>query len=84
MLFRLKNATTTYLRRVDRVFTDLTRETIEVFVDDMVVKSKTELDHIANLDWVFKLLWKRDLKLSPENCSFEVHYGKFLRFMRAY
>lgn len=66
---------------MDKIFCDITGDIIEVYVDDMVVKSKSELDHVANLDRVFSLLRKRDLKLNPDKCSFGVHFEKFLGFV---
>ena len=55
--------------------------TIEVYVDDMVVKSTKEEDHQDNLNKVFDLLRRHDIKLNPEKCSFGVQAGKFLGFM---
>ncbi|RDX92391.1 Retrovirus-related Pol polyprotein from transposon 17.6, partial [Mucuna pruriens] len=54
---------------------------VEVYVDDMVVKSTSVADHCKALGRVFQILRKHQLKLNPEKCSFEVQAGKILGFM---
>ncbi|GAU47368.1 hypothetical protein TSUD_403710 [Trifolium subterraneum] len=81
MPFGLKNAGATYQRLMDKVFKYEIGKTIEVYVDDMVVKSAREEDHQSSLSKVFRLLRKHDIKLNPEKCSFGVQAGKFLGFM---
>ena len=49
MLFSLKNAGATYQQLVNRVFANLIGKTIEVYVDDMLVKSLRKEDHVTNL-----------------------------------
>lgn len=66
---------------MDRIFRDIIGDIIDVYVDDMVVISRTELDHITNLDRVFSLLRKHDLNLNPDECNYGVPFGKILRFM---
>jgi len=54
---------------------------MEMYVDDMLVKSKKATDHIAHLDEMFHVLRKYGMKLNPLKCSFGVSSGKFLRFI---
>ena len=54
---------------------------MEVYVDDMLVKSKRMEDHITNLDEAFKILKQYNMKLNPSKCAFGVFSGNFLRFM---
>ena len=81
MAFGLRNAGATFQRLMDKVFKSLIGRAIEVYVDDMVVKSTKEEDHQDSLNKVFDLLRRHDIKLNPEKCSFGVQAGKFLGFM---
>ncbi|RVW23906.1 Transposon Tf2-2 polyprotein [Vitis vinifera] len=54
---------------------------VEVYIDDIVVKSKTREQHILHLQEVFYLLRKYGMKLNPSKCAFGVSAGKFLGFM---
>ncbi|RVW26962.1 Transposon Ty3-G Gag-Pol polyprotein [Vitis vinifera] len=55
--------------------------TVEIYIDDIVVKSKTQEEHVLHLQEVFHLLRKYDMKLNPFKCAFGVSAGKFLGFM---
>ncbi|RDY06409.1 Retrovirus-related Pol polyprotein, partial [Mucuna pruriens] len=79
--FGLKNARATYQRLMDKIFKKTIGVDIEVYVDDMVVKSEKANRHCETLERVFKTLRDHKLKLNPEKCSFEVQAGKFLGFM---
>ncbi|KAL0411742.1 UNVERIFIED_CONTAM: Pro-Pol polyprotein [Sesamum latifolium] len=57
------------------------RRNVEVYVDDMLVKSKKAEDHIADLEETFAVLRKYRLKLNPAICAFGVQGGRFLGFM---
>ena len=81
MAFGLRNAGATFQRLVNKVFKSEIGKTIEVYVDDMVVKSTEEEVHQNNLNKVFDLLRRHDIKLNPEKCSFGVQARKFLGFM---
>ena len=50
---------------------------MEVYVDDMLVKSKKMEDHIKDLDEAFKILKQYNIKLNPSKCAFGVSSGKF-------
>ncbi|RDX91227.1 hypothetical protein CR513_26814, partial [Mucuna pruriens] len=81
MPFGLKNAGATYQRLMDKIFKDVMGRDVEVYVDDMVAKSKGGEDHCEALERVFEVLRKHQLRLNPEKCSFDVQAGKFLGFM---
>nr|KYP72382.1 Transposon Ty3-I Gag-Pol polyprotein [Cajanus cajan] len=81
MSFGLKNAGATYQRLMDKVFQEQIGRNIEIYVDDMVVKSNSLADHIADLAEIFGEVRKHNMRLNPEKCTFEVKGGKFLGFM---
>ena len=81
MSFGLKNAGTTYQRLMDKVFSHLMGQCVEVYVDDMVVKSPSHHQHAQDLSAVFSALRQYNLRLNPDKCVFGVDRGKFLRFM---
>ena len=54
---------------------------MEVYIDDMLVKSKERSDHPTHLQENFELLKAYDMKLNPSKCAFEVSAGWFLGFM---
>ena len=54
---------------------------MEVYIDDMLVKSMRAEDHLDHLQETFEILRKYNMKLNPEKCTFEVSSGKFLGFM---
>ena len=54
MPFGLKNANTTYQRVVTTIFHDMMHRDVEVYVDDMIVKSQDEADHLKTLDKFFE------------------------------
>ncbi|KAL6350407.1 hypothetical protein AAG906_004358 [Vitis piasezkii] len=64
-----------------KIFKPLIGRTVEVYIDDIVVKSKTREEHVLHLQEVFHLLRKYDMKLNPSKCAFGVSAGKFLGFM---
>ncbi|XP_057780030.1 uncharacterized protein LOC130998612 [Salvia miltiorrhiza] len=81
MPFGLKNAGATYQRLVNKMFERLIGHTMEVYIDDMLVKSIQAKDHIDHLKQTFNILRKYDMKLNPTKCSFGVTAGKFLGYM---
>ena len=54
---------------------------MEVYIDDMLVKSKQRPDHVAHLQHTFDLLREYGMKLNPLKCAFEVSADRFLGFM---
>ncbi|KAL0455175.1 UNVERIFIED_CONTAM: hypothetical protein Slati_0856700 [Sesamum latifolium] len=79
--FSLKNAGATYQRLVDKIFCPQIGRNVEVYVDDMLVKSKKAADHVKDLEETFSVLRKYKLKLNPAKCTFGVQGGCFLGFM---
>ena len=55
--------------------------TMEVYIDDMLVKSTTAELHIAHLSEAFQILREYNMKLNPTKCAFRVSVGKFLGFI---
>ena len=51
---------------------------MEVYLDDMLVKSKMIGDHVEHLKQMFNILWKYQRKLNPLKYAFQVWSGKFL------
>ena len=81
MPFGLKNAGATYQRLVNRMFQKQIGTTIEVYIDDMLVKSTTAELRIAHLFEAFHILRKYYMKLNPAKCAFGVSAEKFLGFI---
>ena len=81
MPFRLKKVRATYQRLVNKMFNKLIGRNMEVYVDDMLVKSKEEQAHLDDLRETFTTLKQYQMKLNPGKCFFRVASGKFLGFM---
>ena len=54
---------------------------IEVYIDDMVVKSKIVFEHVGDLTNIFEILRRHKLRLNASKCSFRIGSGKFLGYM---
>uniref|UniRef100_A0A2N9I089 Reverse transcriptase domain-containing protein n=1 Tax=Fagus sylvatica TaxID=28930 RepID=A0A2N9I089_FAGSY len=78
MPFGLKNAGATYQRMVTKMFGPMIGKTVEVYIDDMLIKSLREENHIADLLQVFDILRRDNLRLNASKCTFGVGSGKFL------
>ena len=81
MPFGLKNAGATYQRLMNRIFASQIRRNVQVYVDDMLVKSQREEDQLEDLKEIFDTLRSYNMKLNPRKCAFRVTAGKFLGFM---
>ncbi|KAI5336927.1 hypothetical protein L3X38_016196 [Prunus dulcis] len=81
MPFGLKNAGATYQRLVNKIFKEQIGKTMEVYVDDMLVKAPKRADHIGNLAESFSLLRQYRMKLNPSKCTFGVSSGRFLGYL---
>ena len=81
MPFELKNAGATYQRLVNKMFNKKISRNMEVYMDDMLVKSKEELAHLDDLRETFATLKQYQMKLNPSKCIFGVALGKFLGFI---
>ena len=81
MSFELKNAGATYRRLVNQMFSKQIGRNVEVYVDDILVKSREEEGHLDDLKGTFDKLRQYSIKLNPTKCAFGVSLGKFLGFM---
>ncbi|XP_065017249.1 uncharacterized protein LOC135643811 [Musa acuminata AAA Group] len=81
MPFGLKNAGATYQRTVNKMFAHQIGRNMEVYVDDMIVKSQEAGAHLADLTEAFATLCRFGMRLNPAKCAFGVTSGKFLGFI---
>ncbi|XP_027155474.1 uncharacterized protein LOC113755765 [Coffea eugenioides] len=81
MPFGLKNAGATYQRTMTTLFHDMIHREMEVYVDDIIIKSKRAEDHLVDLKKLFERLRKYNLKLNPAKCAFGAPAGKLLGFI---
>ncbi|XP_021764713.1 uncharacterized protein LOC110729291 [Chenopodium quinoa] len=81
MSFGLENAGSTYQRLVNKMFKNQLGDTMEVYIDEMLVKSKKVADHVNHLEETFSILLKYKMKLNPSKCSFGVAAGKFMGYI---
>nr|GEZ79831.1 reverse transcriptase domain-containing protein [Tanacetum cinerariifolium] len=81
MPFGLKNAGATYQRLMDKAFESQMGRNIEVYVDDLVVKSHTEAEMVRDIEETFQTLSKINMKLNPKKCSFELAEGVFFGYV---
>jgi hypothetical protein len=77
MTFGLKNAGATYQRAMNLILHELLGNTVEVYIDDIVVKSAEFSSHIADLRKAFDKMHRYGLKMNPRKCVFGVSAGKF-------
>ena len=70
MPFGLKNFGATYQRLVTKIFRPMLGNTMESYIDDMLIKSKECFDHAKHLQEAFELLRRYDMKLNPLKCAF--------------
>nr|GEV90528.1 reverse transcriptase domain-containing protein [Tanacetum cinerariifolium] len=78
MPFGLKNAGATYQRLMDKAFAGQVGRNIEVYVDDLVIKTHTEAEMMRDVEETFRTLRKVNMKLNPKKCSFRLAEGVFL------
>ena len=81
MPFDLKNASVTYQRMVDKLFKHQLGRNMEVYVDDMIVKSKAASAHLTDLAETFQTLQRFNMHLNLAKCIFRVNSGRFLGFI---
>ena len=77
MSFGLKNAGATYQRLVNHMFHPQIEQNVEVYVDDILVKSQDEEIHLDDLQETFDTLRQYNMKLNPSKCAFRVSSGNF-------
>ena len=66
---------------VNKMFKEIIEKTIEVYIDDMLVKSLKVGDHIAHLEEIFDVLRRHRMILNLSKCIFGVFSGKFIGFL---
>ena len=81
MTFGLKNAGATYQRVMNYIFHKLIGRIIEIYIDDVMIKSKGYKEHLADLRETLECTRKHGLKMNPNECAFGVSAGQFLGFM---
>lgn len=81
MPFGLKNAGATYQWLVTAMFSDLLGKTMEVYIDDMLVKSLKRQTHLSGLSLTFQRLRQYKMRLNPSKCAFAVTSGEFLGYL---
>ena len=80
MPFGVKNAVTTYQKLVNKMFKEMIGKTMEVYIDDMLIKSLKATDHIAHLEEVFDVQRKHRMMLNIPNASLTYHRVSSLEF----
>lgn len=70
MLFRLSNAPSKFQCLMERYLVDFNFETVLVYLEDIIIFSKTFKDYVQHLDWVFTCLAEYGFKLQPSKCRF--------------
>nr|XP_016438895.1 PREDICTED: uncharacterized protein LOC107764810 [Nicotiana tabacum] len=83
MLSGLKNVGATYMRFMTTIFHDIIHKEIEVYVDDLITKSRKSAKHLDDLKKFFECLRRYNLNLNPAKCAFVVPAGKLLGFIKA-
>ncbi|GKE60532.1 reverse transcriptase domain-containing protein [Tanacetum coccineum] len=78
MPFGLKNAGATYQRLIDKAFEKHIGRNLEVYVDDLVIKSHTEHEILRDIEETFHSLRRINMKLNPKKCMFDAKEGAFL------
>lgn len=81
MPFGLKNADATYQRMATTLFHNMIHKEVEVYVDDMMIKSETREGHFEALEKFLEGVVKYNLRLNPKKCVFGVTSGKLLGFV---
>jgi hypothetical protein len=84
MPYGLKNALPTFVRSMSKTFGDLVRDKVEVYVDDIMVKTKRGSTLVGDLTLVFDRLRATRTKLNLDKCVFGVSAGKLLGFLVSY
>jgi hypothetical protein len=81
MTFDLKIAGATYQRAMNLIFHDLLRVLMEVYIDDVLIKSVGFKEHMTDLKLSLERMKKYGLWMNPLKCAFRVTSGKFLGFV---
>lgn len=81
MPFGLINTGATFQKTMNKIFAGQLGRNMEVYVDDLIVKSLLTTSHLQDLEECFSTLRKHNMKLNPDKCAFALDAGKFLGFL---
>jgi hypothetical protein len=81
MTFGLKNAGATYQRAMNYIFHELIGKIVEIYIDDVVIKSSNHVSHLEDVKRTLECTRKHGLKMNPNKCAFGVSAGEFLGFL---
>jgi hypothetical protein len=81
MTFGLKNAGATYQRAMNYIFHELIGKIVEIYIDDVVIKSLNHDSHLEDVKRTLECTRKHGLKMNTNKCAFGVLAGEFLRFL---
>jgi hypothetical protein len=81
MTFGLKNVGATYQRAMNFIFHEYIDTLVEIYIDDVVVKSRDITKHLADLRKILECTRKHGLKMNPNKCAFGILAGQFLGFI---
>jgi hypothetical protein len=81
MTFGLKNAGATYQRAMNYIFHELIGKVVEIYIDDVVIKSLSYDTHLEDVKRTFECTRKHGLKMNPNKCVFGVSAREFLGFL---
>jgi hypothetical protein len=81
MTFGLKNAGATYQRAMNYIFHELIGKIVEIYIDDVVIKSLNHGSHLEDVKRNLECTRKHGLKMNPNKCAFGVSAGEFLGFL---
>jgi hypothetical protein len=81
MTFGLNNAGATYQRAMNYIFHELIGKIVEIYIDDVVIKSLNHGSHLEDVRRTLECTRKHGLKMNPNKCAFGVSAGEFLGFL---
>lgn len=80
-LHYLKNVGETYQRAMNHMFPDFIEAFMQVYIDDIVIKSSLKNGHLDRLRRSFERMSERGIKINLLKCAFGVHAGNFMGFV---
>ena len=81
MRFGLANAPATFQNMMNEIFKDLIDHGVVIYLDDILIYSRSKEDHIALTKKVLELLQEHQLALSPEKCEWHMSKVNFLGYI---
>jgi hypothetical protein len=77
----VENACATYQRAMNYIFHELIGKIVEIYIDDVVIKSLNHGSHLGDVKRTLECTQKHGLKMNPNKCAFGVSAGEFLGFL---